>query len=104
MLVDELHQRYGQRVAARLQEELTSIELDSIESADLLQYLETRAQLAHKEYLARLENPFISGDIGNMHVDHLDLLYRRWRWAEELAYLVDVAEDAGTSAVAGGKK
>lgn len=103
MTFEELCNRYGSHVARRVQQELDSSELDRLESMDLLTWLETRAETAHKEYQTRLENPFVNEELGPVRAEYIDVLYRRWQSAEELAYLVTIAEDAGQArAVVGG--
>jgi hypothetical protein len=94
MTFDELCNRYGPHLAARLQEELDSAELGLLRGADLLSWLENRVTVAHREYRARLENPFINEELGSARDEYIGVLYRRWQNAEELAYLITTAEEA----------
>jgi hypothetical protein len=96
MLYEELHQRYGNHIAKRVQQELSVAEFNQIAVPELLSYLELRAEAAHKEYRARLDNPFINEELGDSRSDYMDVLYRRWCEAEDLAYLVTIAEDVST--------
>lgn len=92
MLYEDLHQRFGSHIAKRVQVELSASEFKQVDVEGLVLYLETRAEIAHKEYQSRVDNPFSRAKDGNM-----DALYQRWRDAEDLAYLVMVAEDVGTA-------
>ncbi len=105
MIFDELHNRYGVHVARRVQQELTPAEFKEVSLDNLPGWLETRSETAHKEYQARLDNPFINDELGAARDNYVDALYRRWQDAEELAYLVTVAEDVNVQArVAGNSK
>ena len=98
--------RYGAPISKRVQFELSPSEFSSVVIENLPAYLETRALRAHKEYQKRIENNFVNEDPAAKHVEHVDVLYRRWRDAEDLAYLVAVAEDvnATTNLVMAGSK
>jgi hypothetical protein len=98
MVFEELHNRYGSHVARRVQNELTAAEFEGIAIDALAVWLERRAEGAHKEYQTRLDNPFINEELGAARTDYVDVLYRRWQDAEELAYLVAVAEDVSAQA------
>lgn len=105
MVYEELHSRYGSHVARRVQQELTAVEFAHIALQKLPTWLETRAEAAHKDYQMRLDNPFACEEM-NGHGTHLiDTLYHRWQQAEELAYIIAVAEDVSTQShvSAGGK-
>lgn len=103
MVFDELHSRYGTHVAKRVQQELSASEFEQLELEELPLYLETRAEFAHKEYQSRLENPFINEELGHARGDYVDVLYKRWKEAEELAYLVSITEDVGMHLTAAAK-
>jgi hypothetical protein len=104
MIFEELHNRYGTHVARRVQQELTPVEFVEIALEGLPTWLEIRAETAHKEYQVRLDNPFINEELGRARDDYVDVLYRRWREAEELAYIVTVAEDVSHAQMAAGGK
>ncbi|MGE3622652.1 MAG: hypothetical protein AB7H77_02085 [Bdellovibrionales bacterium] len=95
MIVEELYKRYGSHVARRVQQELSNAEFKEVSLAHLVRWLEKRAEAAHKAYLTRLENPLIT------EADELiKALYRRWQNAEELAYVIAIAEDVNQHAYA----
>jgi len=98
MVFEELHNRYGAHVAKRVQQELTPSELAQISLEQLPVWLETRAETAHKEYQTRLGDPFADQPNGNQLID---TLYRRWREAEDLAYIIAVAEGVSVQARVG---
>ena len=98
MLYEELHQRYGNHIAKRVQQELSDSEFKQITLPELLSFLELRAEVAHTEYQTRLDNPFINEELGDSRSDYMDVLYRRWCEAEDLAYLVTIAEDVSVNA------
>lgn len=93
MLYQELHHRYGTHIAKRVQVELSTSEFTQVATDELPAYLEMRAEAAHKEYQARLDNPFINEELGAARGAYIGVLYHRWREAEDLAYLVTIAED-----------
>lgn len=95
MMYDELHQRYGSRIANRLMTELSPSELKRVELHDLGAYLDLRATAAYKEYHMHHDNPF--DEVGAKRAQHMDKLCQRWRDAEDLASLVSVAEDVGSA-------
>jgi hypothetical protein len=88
MHYEELHQRYGSHIAKRVEQELTASEFEKAKLDDLLNFLETRAETAHLEYQRRLDKL-----IGVKPGADVDIIYNRWREAEELAYLISVADD-----------
>ena len=98
MLYEDIHLRYGNHIAKRVRTELSPEEFSQIAIEELLPYLESRAEVAHKEYQSRLDNPFINEELGDSRKDYMDVLYRRWCDAEDLAYLVTVAEDVSLNA------
>jgi hypothetical protein len=106
MQYDELHQRYGNHIARRLQAALKRSEFSQIDVEELTAFLEMRAATAHKEYQSRLDNRFINEELGAARAAIMDAFYRRWREAEDIAYLVIVAEGVGVNArlvAAGGR-
>jgi hypothetical protein len=94
MQYEELHHRYGNHVAQRVRRELTSTEISSVKIDDLTLWLENRAEVAHEEYRRLLNNPLASSDHDAAKTGEA---CRRWREAEDLAYLVAIAEDVGTA-------
>jgi len=87
---EELNSRYGSYISQRLRQDLLSSELDTVEIEGLPQWLEERAEKAHKNYLMLLNNPILSSMDKN--ASSTGLACRRWRDAEDLAYLVAIAE------------
>lgn len=91
MRYEELYDRYGTHVAQRIRRELTQVEFDSVPLDDLPLWLESRADRAHEEYRQLLlvspqdESEFLRAQIDNYCL--------RWKEAEDLAYLVTIAED-----------
>jgi hypothetical protein len=104
MIFEDLHNRYGAHVARRVQQELTPAELNALHLEDLPSWLERRAEAAHQEYQTRLDNPFVKEERIAAGVSQADMLYRRWQNAEELAYLIAVAEDVSAQAHAASAK
>jgi hypothetical protein len=100
MIFEELHSRYGTHVARRVQQELTPGEFNEIALAELPAWLETRAETAHRAYQARLDNPLLDSD----RDDHVNTLYQRWQGAEDLSYIIAIAEDVGKRGRAAGGK
>ncbi len=99
MQYQDLHQLYGTYIAKRVQHELHASEFNQVDIDGLTQYLELRAEAAHKEYHLRLDDPFNKEQLGGTSSSKVvDMLHRRWREAEELAYLIMVAEDVGANA------
>ncbi len=89
MTYDELHNRYGARVAQRLRDELSDSEFKQISLDQLQDWLENRAEKAHGDYRRLLNNPLSS----NSDADRTGECCRRWREAEDLAYLVAIGDD-----------
>ncbi|MDE1900831.1 MAG: hypothetical protein KGI37_04190 [Alphaproteobacteria bacterium] len=94
MLYEELHRRYGTHVSQRVKRELTASDFDAVAIDDLPEWLEARAEAAHDEYRQLLNNP-ISMASGDQSA--AGAACRRWREAEDLAYLIAVAEDVGAA-------
>jgi len=93
MLYDELHRRFGSHIARRVQVELSASEFECVICDQLTLFLDDRAEAAHRDYQALLNNPFARDEMGPAHEQKVNNLHRRWREAEDLAYLVSVAED-----------
>lgn len=93
MIYQELHQRYGNHIAKRIQVELSVSEFKQVMVEELSKYLEMRAEAAHKEYQILLDNPFINDKVRIKHEANAKALYNQWRNAEDLAYLIAVADD-----------
>ena len=87
---EELHRRYGTHVSQRVRRELTPSEFEILIVEDLPGWLEARAESAHDNYLRLLNNPKDGSSTGEA--------CRLWREAEDLAYLVVIAEDVGDNA------
>ncbi len=98
MLYNDLHQYFGNHIAKRVQAQLSRSEFSQIDIKDLPEYLEMRAEAAHKEYQIYLDNPFGDSRPQASRKTEIDALYRRWREAEDLAYLIAVAEDVSHNA------
>jgi hypothetical protein len=98
MIFEDLHNRYGAHVARRIQQELTPAEFKEVALENLPSWLAARAETAHKDYQTRLDNPFVNEELGAARNDYVNVLYRRWQDAEELAYLIAVAEDVSAEA------
>jgi hypothetical protein len=88
MQYDELHQRYGGHIAKRVEQELLPSEFQKVTLQNLMTFLETRAEAAHLEYQKRLDQL-----MGQKPGADIDVIYQSWREAEDLAYLISVAED-----------
>lgn len=97
MTNEELNCRYGAHVSQRIGRELSASEFASVDIDDLPEWLDDRARTAHKVYLRLLGNPMLASTEKSAN-DTRDAC-RRWREAEDLAYLVSVAEDVGATAV-----
>lgn len=69
--------------------ELTEPELDSLVLDTLPEWLEARAETAHTAYVHLLNNPLLATQ--DKKVSMTGLACRRWREAEDLAYMVVVA-------------
>ena len=95
MLYEELHRRYGTHVSQRVQRELTASEFNGVEIDHLPAWLEARAEVAHEEYRRLLNNPLASSE---QDTTRAGAACQRWRQAEDLAYLIAIAEDVGVNA------
>jgi hypothetical protein len=98
MLYEELHRHYGTHVSQRVKRELSQAEFCEIEIEDLSSWLETRAEAAHLEYRNLLNNPLASSERDTALAG---VACRCWRAAEDLAYLVAIANDVEIKAHAG---
>ncbi len=98
MFYEELHSRFGTHVAQRIKRELTPSEFNQTDIDDLIEWLETRAEGAHDAYRGLLNNPLAISEKDTIKAGEA---CRRWREAEDLAYLVAVADDVSTNARAG---
>ena len=94
MHYQELQSRYGVHVSQRICRELTPAEFEQVDVEALPSWLETRAESAHNVYRQRLSNPHASVDFEAARTGEA---CRRWREAEDLAYLVVIAEDVGAT-------
>jgi hypothetical protein len=94
MLYEELRHRYGNHVANRVRRELSRNEFNQTTLENLPAYLEERAKKLGGNYQALMDNPFERGNVRS------EILQKRWRDAEDLAYLLSIAEDV-TAAVRG---
>lgn len=86
MLYEELHCRYGDCVSHRLRSELTPTDFDAVGLGELLGWLKSRARTARENYRSLLNNPSAMSSCGAGDA------CRRWREAEDLVYLVALAE------------
>ena len=91
MLYEDLQQRYGNHIAKRVRLALGSKEFNNADVGTLLNYLETRAEKVAQDYRTLMSNPL---ERGNMRSETLQ---KQWRDAEDLAYLLSVAEDVSTA-------
>ena len=97
MQYEDLHRRYGTHVSQRVRRELKESEFNKVNIDDLAEWLEARAETAHEEYRQLLNNPLM---ITESDFTQAGEACRRWRAAEDLAYLVAIAEDVGIKAKA----
>ena len=98
MQYEELHSRYGTHVSQRVRRELTPAEFTRAQIDNLPEWLATRAETAHAEYRRLQNNPLVSSHADTTRTAEA---CRRWREAEDLAYLVAIAEDVTLNARAG---
>jgi hypothetical protein len=89
---EELHRRYGTHVSQRIRRELAPSDFETLQIDALPEWLESRAETAHENYLRLLTNPVLA----DKKVCDTGIACRRWREAEDLAYLIAIAEDVGT--------
>jgi len=95
VLYEELHRRYGTHVSQRVRRELTESEFNQVDIDALPVWLEQRAEAAHGKYRQLLSNPLTMAE---NDAPHTGKACRCWREAEDLAYLIAVAEDVGMNA------
>lgn len=93
MHYEELHHRYGGHVSQRVRNELTESEFKHVSLNNLSHWLEKRAEDAHHRYRVLLNNPLASSEIDHARAGEA---CKRWRQAEDLAYLVAIATDTET--------
>lgn len=91
MLYEELQQRYGKHVAKRIQRELDHREFSQLNVDSLRGYLESRAENVARDYKSIMENPLERGNVRS------EVLQMKWREAEELAYILCIAEDVSAT-------
>lgn len=91
MLYEELQSRYGAHIAKRVQHELSRSEFLNVELEALLMFLEQRADKAAHDYKKLMDNPLERGNVRS------GILQKTWSDAEELAYLLSVAEDVSAT-------
>jgi len=94
MRFEELKTISGGVVAERVRQALTLEQFDKINLQDLPDYLEDRAELSRRAYQDHLDSA--GGRISEQEkmASVLNVLRRRWQEAEELAYLVLLADVA----------
>jgi hypothetical protein len=102
MNYEKLHNRYGAHVASRVHAALTGPEFEKVSLDELPEWLDSRAELAHKHYQICLANPFTTDETGADRGQQIDALYKRWQDADELSYLVAIAEDVTHARAAAG--
>lgn len=93
MIYEELHRRFGAHVSERLRRDLTNAEFKMVDINDLTPWLEKRAEAAHAFYHKMLSNPLAVSEQDQTKAGEA---CRRWRDAEDLSYLVAIAEDVET--------
>jgi hypothetical protein len=98
VIYEELHRRYGTHVSQRLRRELSASEFSEVLLDNLTAWLAARAEAAHEAYRTLLNNPLASSEDDSLHTG---AACRRWREAEDLSYLVAIADDVGANARAG---
>jgi hypothetical protein len=91
MLFDDLQQRYGSHIAKRVKHGLAPAEFNVVDLERLPTYLETRAEKAARDYKTLMENPLERGNVRS------EVLQKLWREAEDLAYILSIAEDVTTT-------
>lgn len=94
MIFDELVRRYGEHVATRVRQELGPSEFSEIRVEELSPYLALRAEEAHRDYQRRLDRATMTLGACTIRDETTEVLYDRWRAAEELSYLLVLAMDA----------
>jgi hypothetical protein len=99
MLYDELHRRFGNHIARRVLAELTRTEFLRAKAHALAEYLDLRAEVAHRVYQTYMDNPFGREKSDKDRKKQIDILYRLWHEAEDLAFVIAVAEGVGHNTV-----
>ena len=87
MLYDELQQHFGSHIAKRVQSSLTRMEFQKVDVDKLRSYLEARAEASANCYKKLMDNPLERGNV------RCEILHKQWSDAEDLVYLISVAED-----------
>ncbi len=95
MKAQDLYDRYGLLVSQRVAHELTPSEFDQVTVDVLPSWLENRAEAAHDTYRALLTNPPSCAQTDPSR--RVGEACRRWREAEDLAYLVVIADDVSAN-------
>ena len=93
MQYDELESRYGIDTARRVRSELHPYEFNVIPLIHLVQFLRSQAEIAHSNYIERLENPYINANLGEARDEYMLLLRSRYEEADDLYRAVLKAED-----------
>lgn len=93
MQYEELHSRFGPHTANKVVAELTPSEFGSIPIDNLAHYLELRAERAHNEYLFWISQGLFIHAASSALAPDINMLHKFWSDAEDLSYLVAVAED-----------
>jgi hypothetical protein len=91
MLFHDLQQRYGSHIAKRIKIGLAPAEFNSADLEKLPIYLEKRAEKAAQDYKALMQNPLERGNVRS------EVLQKLWRDAEDLAYILSIAEDVSVT-------
>lgn len=93
MRFEELQDRFGTAIAERVRELLTLQEFAELEMEEIPALFEERAEQAFRSWAEGLNRkPSHSGPAARKET--LDILRRRWREAEELAYAILAARSA----------
>lgn len=87
MRIEELEKTYGPHVAKRVTREVGARELEPVSVDQLCHFLQARAERFNAEFKACMANPLEQGNV------RCELLQMKWHDAEELAYLLSVADD-----------
>lgn len=94
MRYEDLFDRYGTHVAQRVRRDLTPSDFHAVELDDLPRWLEARADRAHEAYRQLLlVSPQDECEALRARIDEYCL---HWKEAEDLAYIVTIAEDVST--------
>jgi hypothetical protein len=90
VVYEELHRRYGPHVSQRVRRELSPSEFGDVLLDNLTAWLAVRAETAHETYRNLLNNPLAASEDD---AQRTGTACRRWREAEDLSYLVAIADD-----------